>query len=88
MASAENGVQGDETMKLGPCWSAGCGYGNRYDESGSLLPSCFGAALVAENERLRWALEEIIQASTPGSPPWAVIPDDLIEKARKALGDQ
>lgn len=41
--------------------------------------------LLRENDRLRWALEEIIQAATPGSSPWVVIPDHLIEQARAAL---
>ncbi len=39
----------------------------------------------AENERLRWALEEIIQAAEPGLGSWVVIQDYLIEKARAAL---
>lgn len=38
-----------------------------------------------EVDALRWALEEIIQHAEPGSPPWAVIPDHLIEQAKRAL---
>lgn len=43
--------------------------------------------LEAENNLMREIIEEIIQAATPGSPPWAVIPDDLIEKAKGVIVD-
>jgi hypothetical protein len=45
--------------------------------------------VLAENERLHLALEEIIQAANLGDAgTWAVIPRYLIERARAALENQ
>lgn len=42
----------------------------------------------SENERLRAALEEIVQHAELGTPPWVLIPDHLIGRAKLALNQQ
>jgi len=39
------------------------------------------------DDRMRYALEEIIQAADlhRGTPPWVLIPDHLIEQAKRAV---
>lgn len=49
------------------------------------VPANFVGWLIQQNERLQEALEEIDQHASLGSPPWYVVPDHVIEKARAAI---